>query len=436
MYMINPVALRKVWIPEYSSLKDLIFNKFLYYRTKIINIFISVLSKELDLVLTLKNKRVSNILTNRFKGGLDHPLFMKGWSRQVILHSIAGVHQLNHKQFFCSTKSQEVAVLPFNSPDLQSPIYDLSPFFVTGFVDAEGCFSIVVQKSLKSRLGWSVRVLFSIGLHKQDLPLLKNLQAYFGGIGTIGIQGKDSFQLQISKLDQISTIIQHLTKYPLKSKKKYDYLLFKQAVDILESKRHLTSEGLQEVLNIKASLNLGLPLNLKEAFPLTTPISIPLDDDEVIPNEHPEWLSGFTSGDGHFMVKIFKCAGQKLGFKVALRFKITQDSRDELLLKSFKSFFGCGNYYSRKGGEHGDYICEKFADVLEIIIPFFIKYPIHGAKSLDFQDFRKVAELMKTKAHLTPSGLDLISQIKKGMNNGRKSKIMLDEADPDSMGNN
>ena len=28
---------RKVWIPEYSSLKDLIFNQFLYYRTKIIN---------------------------------------------------------------------------------------------------------------------------------------------------------------------------------------------------------------------------------------------------------------------------------------------------------------------------------------------------------------------------------------------------------------
>lgn len=28
---------RKVWIPEYSSLKDLMFNKFLYYRTKILN---------------------------------------------------------------------------------------------------------------------------------------------------------------------------------------------------------------------------------------------------------------------------------------------------------------------------------------------------------------------------------------------------------------
>ena len=28
---------RKVWIPEYSSLKDLLFNNFVYYKTKIIN---------------------------------------------------------------------------------------------------------------------------------------------------------------------------------------------------------------------------------------------------------------------------------------------------------------------------------------------------------------------------------------------------------------
>lgn len=121
------------------------------------------------------------------------------------------------------------------------------------------------------------------------------------------------------------------------------------------------------------------------------------------------------------MVKIFKSEGQKLGFKVALRFKVTQDARDELLLKSLKDFFQCGSYYERKGGEHGDYICEKFGDVLEIIIPFFNKYPIHGAKSKDFSDFCKVAELMKTKAHLTPLGLDQIRGIKAGMNKGRKT---------------
>ena len=29
--------MRKVWVKEHSSLKDLLFNNFLFYRTKIIN---------------------------------------------------------------------------------------------------------------------------------------------------------------------------------------------------------------------------------------------------------------------------------------------------------------------------------------------------------------------------------------------------------------
>lgn len=35
--MRNLIALRKVWVKEHSSLKDLLFNNFVYYRTKIIN---------------------------------------------------------------------------------------------------------------------------------------------------------------------------------------------------------------------------------------------------------------------------------------------------------------------------------------------------------------------------------------------------------------
>ena len=49
------------------------------------------------------------------------------------------------------------------------------------------------------------------------------------------------------------------------------------------------------------------------------------------------------------------------------------------------------------------------------------KYPIMGVKAADFQDWCKVAELMKTKKHLTPEGLDQIRKIKAGMNMGRVS---------------
>jgi len=66
-----------------------------------------------------------------------------------------------------------------------------------------------------------------------------------------------------------------------------------------------------------------------------------------------------------------------------------------------------------------DFTVSKLADIQNIIIPFFLKYPILGIKSKDFADFCKVTELMKAKAHLTNEGLDQISEIKAGMNKGR-----------------
>jgi hypothetical protein len=57
---------------------------------------------------------------------------------------------------------------------------------------------------------------------------------------------------------------------------------------------------------------------------------------------------------------------------------------------------------------------------MDKIIPFFQKYQIKGAKSYDFEDFCKVAELIKNKAHLTQDGLDQIRKIRAGMNRGRK----------------
>jgi len=38
---------------------------------------------------------------------------------------------------------------------------------------------------------------------------------------------------------------------------------------------------------------------------------------------------------------------------------------------------------------------------------------------IDYLDFKRVAELMKTKDHLTTLGLKKIKEIKEGMNKGR-----------------
>ena len=56
----------------------------------------------------------------------------------------------------------------------------------------------------------------------------------------------------------------------------------------------------------------------------------------------------------------------------------------------------------------------------EIIIPFFNKYKIVGIKYQDFEDFKKAAEFIQTKAHLTDEGFEKIRQIKMRMNRGRE----------------
>ena len=44
----------------------------------------------------------------------------------------------------------------------------------------------------------------------------------------------------------------------------------------MQSGKHLTTEGLEKVINLRASLNKGLSATLKEAFPNSIPFPRPL----------------------------------------------------------------------------------------------------------------------------------------------------------------
>ena len=49
---------------------------------------------------------------------------------------------------------------------------------------------------------------------------------------------------------------------------------------------HLSAKGLQEIVNIRASINLGLSLSLNTLFPNTVPVTRPLIENITIP--HPK----------------------------------------------------------------------------------------------------------------------------------------------------
>jgi len=303
----------------------------------------------------------------------------------------------------------------FSSLVLKQSHLKLNPYWLAGFIDAEGSFIISISKNLEFKTGWRVKAIFSITLHEKDRLVLELIQKYFE-VGYIIKQGKDSVMFLVTSLaDLINVIIPYFDKFSLITQKRGDFELFKMVIEIMSRKEHLTAEGLQAIINIRANLNRGLPTELKIAFPNTIPVMIPLVQDQTIRDSC--WLAGFASGEACFFVNIYR-SKTKLGEAVQLRFQITPLRGDEQLMKSLIDYLGCGYYSIRKNKLAGDFLVIKFSGIVEKIIPFFDKNQIIGKKVKDFEDFKQVAFLMKDQTHKTPEGLEKIREIKKGMNRG------------------
>ena len=124
--------------------------------------------------------------------------------------------------------------------------------------------------------------------------------------------------------------------YPLLTQKGGDFLLFKKAVKLIESKAHLNIEGFFKIVSLKASINLGLSEKLKSIFKNICPVERPIIKTETIPDPH--WISGFVSGEGNFYIKISKSTN-KIGHRVQLKFRIVQHSRDKRLMEIISKYF-------------------------------------------------------------------------------------------------
>lgn len=296
---------------------------------------------------------------------------------------------------------------------------EFSPYWITGFADAESSFSLKLSRKSSSRSGWHIIPEFRIELHSRDILLLRKIQSYFG-IGFISERldlYKAVYSVQ-SYRDIASVIIPHFDRYPLITQKKADYLLFRQAINLLNLNVQSNIEGIRSIINIKASMNLGLSDTLLLQFPTVIPAVRPIVSFEGIAD--PNWLAGFVDGEACFYVNTKKAKAYLTGFQVIMTFSISQHVRDELLFNKFIDYLGCGKIekVSTRPNEVR-FVVYKFSDIINKIIPFFQNYPLHGIKSQDFKDFCKIANIMESKDHLTLEGLKKIKSLKSGMNTGR-----------------
>ena len=195
----------------------------------------------------------------------------------------------------------------------------LDPNLATGFIDGEGCFRTSLTKSKDRKIGWKLYLSFQIRLHIRYKDLLVEIKSFFNNIGKIYTR-KTNVDYVVRSLDEITKIIIHFNKYPLLTQKQSDFLLWKTIAELMNKGEHLNEKGLYKIISLKASLNKGHPNNLKLYFPNV----IGIERSNINPpiNINYNWIAGFISGEGSFLINIHKALDHKIGYSISLRVNV------------------------------------------------------------------------------------------------------------------
>ena len=135
-------------------------------------------------------------------------------------------------------------------------------------------------------------------------------------------------------------------------------------------------------------------------------------------NLNAAWVTGFVDGEGCFHIGISRHGEMSTGYQVLPEFTVVQHARDVKVLHGLKSYFGCG-VVRKNRDDRMVYRVRKRENLMERIVPFFMKHPLKTQKRLEFLKFRKVLLRMEKGEHLTQEGLTAIRAIAAQMDRGQ-----------------
>lgn len=134
----------------------------------------------------------------------------------TITHSLTNIHNLSfltQKLFFSVLRLGRSPGSPSTPPNKNG----LHPYYITGFVDGEGCFSINVRPRPNRGKGYAVELVFKITLSSKDKLLLENIKNYFN-VGRLLTHGSNTSYC-VKSLNELQVIVNHFDNYPLISNK-------------------------------------------------------------------------------------------------------------------------------------------------------------------------------------------------------------------------
>ena len=140
-------------------------------------------------------------------------------------------------------------------------IPSLNNAWLSGFIDAEGCFNVTLFKRKAMALGYQVKLRFMIDQKDSlnDMIFIKkilNLHLSHRKLkkGSVGIS--TMHRVESNSFIRIPLIIEHLNKFKLKTKKQESFHKWVTVYHLVINKAHLTESGLNEIRKLSKQINL------------------------------------------------------------------------------------------------------------------------------------------------------------------------------------
>ena len=129
--------------------------------------------------------------------------------------------------------------------------------YLAGFADGEGSFNVSFRKRKDYKIPWKISLSFSVS--QKDPVILSQFKKHLK-CGTLRERKDDGvWYYEVTNFNAIqNNVIPFFRRFGfLSAKKKRDFSKFQKITKLIETKDHLTVEGIKEILKIRKDMNDG-----------------------------------------------------------------------------------------------------------------------------------------------------------------------------------
>ncbi|MEI8328321.1 MAG: LAGLIDADG family homing endonuclease [Candidatus Taylorbacteria bacterium] len=153
----------------------------------------------------------------------------------------------------------------------------VSADYIVGLTDGEGCFYVLLNKSSLYRTGYGVHLHFHIKMQEADREVLIKVRNSLG-CGEVYFQNEKRLNhvhcyryTVAAHRDIIEKIVPFFESHPLQTvTKKKNFELFAEIAEIVGKGEHLTSNGIDKIIKLKAMMNQRTVDSRSAGNPLAT----------------------------------------------------------------------------------------------------------------------------------------------------------------------